>query len=150
MEVLAIPIAAFIASVAWIYQRGWERQERRLMRYERLMDLAKYFADSGGENKKEEDIKKSCEYIQKREEFIAEVSRLWISAPPDVVRAGEAFLKAVQTGKEAERALGEYVIAMRKDSYIRSVIFPCSCHEPLRASEFTLWKANKGPDKDTQ
>lgn len=38
LEILVIVIGAVVAAFAFLYQRGWERRERRLAKYETVMD----------------------------------------------------------------------------------------------------------------
>lgn len=131
MELWGIAIAAAIASVAWLYQRAWERQERRVLRYQEVLDRLPFFTE-GGLNP------------EKQNEAVAELHRLWLSAPDDVVRAGEHFLDAVE-GKipDAEKALGEYVLAMRRDASLRSSIIPRFWQTDISSEQFRLRSAKR-------
>jgi hypothetical protein len=38
MDFWGLTVPAIIGAVAWIYQRAWDRQQRRIERYETILD----------------------------------------------------------------------------------------------------------------
>ena len=126
MDFWGITFGAAIASATWLYQRAWERQEKRVLRYQEILDRLRYMTE---ENLTPE----------KTNELINEHHRLWLFAPDDVVVAGERFLDAVEgNGSDSTAALGEYVVAMRKDASMGSALFPRFWNTRLLPSGFRL------------
>ena len=137
MNFLGLGLAAVIASAAWLYQRAWERQEKRVERYQKVMDTLVYFTE-----------KRLT--AAKQDEMILEHHRLWLSAPDDVVKTGEKFLDAIEGviyikegGQTKEEILGEYVLAMRRDASIKSALWPRFWQTKLQPIEFRLRSANQ-------
>ena len=127
MEVFGIAVAAVIASAAWLYQRAWERQAQRILRYQEVLDRLPAFTEGNLD-------------IEQRNEMITELRRLWLSAPDDVVRSGEKLLDLIEgryTDPE-QVALGECVLAMRRDATMASALWPRFWGTRLQAKEFRL------------
>lgn len=135
MEFLGLVLTATIAAAAWLYQRAWERQEKRVARYQEVMNRLPSFIVG---NLNQDGL----------DEVIAEHRRLWLSAPDDVIIAGENFLDAVE-GRPLKNeispdvALGEYVLAMRRDASMKSAILPRFWKTKLEAKEFRLRSASR-------
>lgn len=135
MEFWGLAVGAAIASAAWLYQRAWERQEKRIARYQEVVDRLPYFTVANLS-------------ADKIDAMISEHRRLWISAPDDVIISGEKFLDAVEgrsdsggTKGNSESALGEYVLAMRRDGSMRSALFPRFWPTKIKAKDFRLRSA---------
>jgi hypothetical protein len=133
MEFLGIVIGAAIASAAWLYQRAWERQERRVLRYQEILDRLDAFTPSGLSNDEMNNV-------------VIELRRLWLTAPDDVVVAGERFLDIAEgiDTDPSQAALGQCVIAMRRDATLSSAILPRFWKTSLTSQQFRLRRANKG------
>jgi hypothetical protein len=130
MESLGILVGALIASATWLYQLASQRQEKRVDRYAQVMSRLCFF---------------TTQQLQPREinKMIAEHHRLWLFAPDDVVRAGEHFLDTVQgNASDAQQALNDYVLAMRRDASLTSALFPRFWKTNLKAEEFHLRSAS--------
>lgn len=131
MEILGIVAAAAIAAVAWLYQKAWERQERRVARYEAVMNrlpaLSAQHRDPVGIN-----------------HVISIYHELWISGPDEVVKAFRHFLDITgdeQFGQTEPQviagALADLVIAMRTDASFANAILP-GRRTKLTASDFSF------------
>ncbi len=112
----ALTVPAAIGAVAWLYQKTWERHERRLKQYEEIVDELPAFT-VGGLNQ------------DRIDKAIMIYRRLWLLGPDEVVRAFEAFIKTVENGasssdEEKELALGRFVIAMRRDATFTAALIP--------------------------
>lgn len=127
MEVLGLIAAALVASAAWLYQRAWERQERRIARYQEFVDRLPAFTSEKADNKRVD-------------EAIAEVRRLWLSAPDDVIRSAERLIDFAQGERiySQQKVVGDCMIAMRKDATMMSALFPRFWRSRLSASDFRL------------
>lgn len=127
--ILGAAFAAVIASVAWVYQRAWERHEKRVIRYNEVMDRLLAFTHEGRDP-------------QRQNELIAEHHRLWLFASDDVIRAGERFLDGAE-GKlvDPDRAMTEYALAMRRDSTLKAALIPRFWTTKLRPDDFRLRSA---------
>ena len=70
MDFWGVAVGALIGSAAWIYQRVWEHQEKRVLRYRELVDRLPAFTVTGLDPKL-------------MDEAMMECRRLWLSAPDD-------------------------------------------------------------------
>ena len=126
MDFWGVAIGAGIASAAWLYQRAWERQEKRIARYQEVMDRLKWFT-----------VNRLSP--NKLNEMIDEHHRLWLFAPDYVIDAGEKFLDSVEgLGGSPETSLSEYVLAMRRDSTLGSALWPRFWRTRISPSAFRL------------
>lgn len=128
LEWLAITLPLFGASLAWLYEKAWERQERRVSRYEAMTALLPGFTTSGISS-------------QAINQFLAEQRRLWLFAPDDVIRALDRFVDRVEgTSHDGspEEALGRLVLAMRRDASFRGAIFPRFFSTSVDGSHFRI------------
>ena len=62
-----------------------------------------------------------------RLEFLNQLNVAWLYCPDDIVKKGYAFLdtvhaKAIHTESEKEAAMGEFVVALRKDLLSRKLV----------------------------
>lgn len=129
MDFWGITFGAAIASAAWLYQRAWERQEKRVLRYQEILDRLMYLTEGNLTP-------------AKQNELILEMQRLWLFAPDDVVLTGERFMNAVVgDGNDKEAALREYILVMRKDASMRSALVPNFWKTYLPSSAFQLRSA---------
>ena len=134
--VLAVPLTA--GAVAWFYQKTMERQERRIARYERIMELAnsmlRVARDPDG-----------------MDQILTEIRKLWLSAPKEIVEASTRFREATDTGKtsdEVEAAFLAFVQAMRRDCTIGAALMPRLGGSGLRARDVKLmvaWRDGTAP-----
>ena len=133
-DIWVITLPATVAALAWLYQKTWERHERRLAQYESIVDELPAFT-----------------VLQKDEDRIDRAlsvhRRLWLIAPDDVVRAFEAFMDATRAGSSEEQraiALGKFVISMRRDASFLSALVP-RFRTTLRPEDFKMRLAIRTP-----
>jgi hypothetical protein len=113
-EIGSLVLPAMIGATAWLYQKTWERHERRVKQYEAIMDELPAFTVE----------RHDADRIDKA---ISISRHLWLLGPDDVVMALEAFMKAIEGGSNEEeraRLLGSLVIAMRRDATFLRALFP--------------------------
>jgi len=126
-------VGAVIAWVAneFIKQRS-EQYQRKEKKYQELLIALKGFYISS-------DPSRSREQKQK---FLDQLDQCWLYCPDDVIRKGYAFLMTVHTSitqsdELKERALGEFILSIRKDLYSRSLFRKTS----LKPEEFKILSA---------
>ncbi len=114
LQILALTIPVAIGAIAWLYQKAWERQADRMKRYEEIIDRLPGFTV--------EDLD-----FKAIDAALSELRRLWIFGPDEAVRAGNAFVATIEKGPQPdhvkERALAEFILAMRRDASIWSALF---------------------------
>jgi hypothetical protein len=129
----ALTFPAIIGAVAWLYQKTWERHERRLKQYEAILDELPAFTTASLDP-------------ERIDKVISVYRHLWLLGPDYVVRAFENFLNAVEEQSSSdstrELALGNFVVAMRRDAGFLSAIIP-RFRTSLRADEFRLKSASR-------
>jgi hypothetical protein len=114
IDLWALTVPAAIGAVAWLYQKAWERHERRLKQYEEILDLLPGFVEGGIDP-------------TKINSAIAIGRRLWLVGPDNVVRAFDAFTSSIESsaGHDAsQEALGKLVLAMRRDVSVAATLVP--------------------------
>jgi hypothetical protein len=115
LPLLGAIFAWFWTIFAWFWNEQWKRAAdeyvRKEKQYEALVDsLAGFY-------------KRATELPEDRElkgRFLQELNKCWLYCPDEVIKKAYAFLATVQTGKvhtdaEKERALGEFMVAIRRD-----------------------------------
>lgn len=121
-----LPLAG--AALAWFLnersKRAAEEYERKEKKYAALIDALQGFYVSGGGQDKGRELKA---------QFLLELNKCWLYCPDDVIRSAYAFLENVHTGSQSsgednERAVGELMVAIRKDLLSR---------KPVRATTMT-------------
>lgn len=133
MEILSVTIAAVIASIAWLYQKAWERQERRVDRYRKIIDRLPAFTEG---NLDPTEINNA----------IKEVHRLWLFAPDPVVEASERILDIAEgSAKKDQNVVGECIIAMRRDASFSAALIPRFWTTRLTPNRFKIRSANRTP-----
>ncbi|MBR0910806.1 hypothetical protein [Bradyrhizobium japonicum] len=133
-SLIPIFLSTIVAAAAWLYQKAWERIERRARLYEEIIDNLPGFADGGLDP-------------AKINAAIASTRRLWIFAPDDVVRALHEFFDCIENHKghdAAAAALGRLVLEMRKDTSLWNVL-QTGRKSGLSPSEFRLRSARIAP-----
>lgn len=109
-----LPLAGGV--VAWLAnehrKRVWEEYKRKEEKYVALLSALKgFYISANAETGK-----------QHKQRFLDELDACWLYCPDNVIRKGYAFLSSVHTGQkqsheEKERALGEFVLAIRHDLF---------------------------------
>lgn len=131
----ALTMPAAIGAIAWLYQKTWERHERRMKQYEGILDELPAFTVGGLDP-------------DRIDRAIAIHRHLWLLGPDGVVRAFENFMRTVEgsggSDEERELALGRFVIAMRKDATFFSALVP-RFRTTLQPKEFKLKSATRSP-----
>ncbi len=132
-DVFALAIPAAIGAVAWLYQKAWERLERRVKQYEEIIDALPGFVEGGLD-------------LNKINLALGLSRRLWILAPDSVVQALDRFFDSIENSKGPEAAglaLGELILEMRKNATFWAVFFP-RVRTRLKPSDFKI-KSAKTP-----
>ena len=114
----AIPAAGAI--IAWFVNERrkvrWEQYQRKEERYKELLNYLKgFYAHSRNTDMKAK--------------FVDQVHLCWLYAPDEVIRCANAFLDTfmasripLATDEEKKNALGEFILAIRKDMLNRRLI----------------------------
>ena len=107
-------VPGVIAILIWLgdrrNDRKWEQYKRKEDRYIALVGSLKGFYTST-----------DPEIARKhKEEFIQQLNVCWLYCPDAIIEAGYYFLDQVSTGasksnEEKDRALGQFIVLMRKD-----------------------------------
>lgn len=133
---LVITILGWIGAIwAWIIN---ERRKRRADQYQRkeasyrelLRSLIGFY--------------KNAENAEiKREEFLNQLNLAWLYCPDEIIRKGYAFIDTVHTDnisadKDKEKALGEFVAAIRNDLISRKLVSQTS----LTSKDFRILLVN--------
>ncbi|NYB25861.1 MAG: hypothetical protein HVN34_00795 [Methanobacteriaceae archaeon] len=77
--------------------------------------------------------------VEKQLEFLNETNLIWLYSPDDVIKKVNKFLKAYMEHSDAEKALGELMIAIRKDLIKNELLN----YTELTSDEFNLIVPNK-------
>lgn len=120
VDFLKIALPAGGAILAWFLNERskvrLEQLQRKEERYKELLRCLKGFYAGRQDN----DLKS---------QFIDQVKLCWLYAPDDVVRKANAFFAAIHTERqpqstdaEKERALAEFILAIRKDMLGRRLV----------------------------
>ena len=129
---LAIP--ATIGAVTWLYQKTWERHERRLKQYEEIIDHLPAFTAANLDP-------------DRIDRILGVARRLWVIGPDEVVWAFDAFIESVSAGQTMpdnvkQEALANLVLAMRKDATFASALVP-RFRTRLRSADIKLNSATR-------
>ncbi len=117
MEVTILVIGLLSAGLGWLYQKAWERQERRVKKYQKIVSLLTGFMEDSRDSNKVNDV-------------YSEIRKLWIYGPNDVVKLGQEYVDLTCmkgndfSAKKTEEAMAKFVIAMRRDSSFWFSVFP--------------------------
>src|SRR5262245_48811441 len=106
-DLWALAVTAGIGVVAWLYQQAWDRRQLRLDRYQAFVDRLPGFTIANRD-------------AAKMDEAYAELRRLWLFAPGDVIKAANSFIEAAEKGEPMRIALAKLVLAMRCDVSFRA------------------------------
>ena len=131
-EFWGLIIASAIGALAWIYQRAWDRQQLRIERYQAIIDLLSGFTQD----------RLSPDEI---DEAMREISRLWLFAPDNVIKAGNAFIEAVEKGETKRVTLAKFLLALRRDSSFTAAVVPRFFRNKLEPSDVLEIKTAKPP-----
>jgi hypothetical protein len=114
-EILVLAITGIFGVVAWLYQTALTRQTQRAEYYAAIIDnLTGFLVGASGDADKIRKMKLAA---------VVAARHLWLIAPPRVVAAGNAFFEAARGGgDEAEIALKTFILEMRKDASLLSVM----------------------------
>ena len=133
MDYLKFFIPLVGAVLAWVAnewrKRGWEEYQRKEDRYQELIKSLKgfYLTSWSPEESKAH-----------KNHFIDQLNLCWMYCPDDVIRKAYAFIDSVHTGQAStdekkEKALGELMLAIRKDLIDRKVLSKTTLkHEDFR------------------
>ena len=136
VDFLKFSLPLFGATVAWFInewrKRVWEQYQRKEASYKELIRCLQGFYiginDSG----------------KLTSEFLNQLNQCWLYCPDEVIQKAYLFLETVHAQnigmeKDKEAAMGEFVIAIRKDLLSRKLVRSTS----LNAEEFKHLKINR-------
>jgi hypothetical protein len=114
----AIPAAGAI--IAWFVNERrkvrWEQYQRKEERYKELLHCLKGFYVHS-------------QNTDMKAKFIDQVNLCWLYAPDEVIRRANTFLETIMTSRiplakneEKEKALGEFILAIREDMLSRRLV----------------------------
>jgi hypothetical protein len=118
-DFLKFALPLFGATVAWLInecrKRIWEQYQRKETSYKELIRcLQGFYIGINDANKL-------------KAEFINQLNQCWLYCPDDVIQRAYLFLdtihpKNIETDEVKEKAMGEFVIAIRKDLLSRKLV----------------------------
>jgi hypothetical protein len=138
IDALKFSVPLIGAAVAWLWnerrRRIADEYERKEQRYTSLVEAADGFyvhmsnADAGR---------------QLKAQFLSEIKKCWLYCPDEVIRAAYLILDLAKTGANSTdeqrlKAMGEFMVAIRKDLLARRPVRKTS----LVASDFRHFKIN--------
>jgi len=120
-DFLKIFIPLVGAIIAWFAnewrKRGWEEYQRKEGKYQVLLKSLKGFYTSA--SPEEAKVLKQA--------FLEQLDLCWLYCPDEVIKKAYVFLSCVHTNirctdEEKEKALGDLVLAIRKDLLSRKIV----------------------------
>lgn len=105
--VFPLLIAIFVWNLDSINRLKWEQYQRKENNYKELIKAVRGFYISTSD-------------VELKQKFIEQINLSWLYAPDEVIMKAYKFLETVHTGqistdKEKEKALGDFVLSIRKD-----------------------------------
>lgn len=117
-----IPIVGAI--ITWVAnerrKRKWEEYQRKEAKYQALLKSLKGFYTSPSPEEAEE-----AKVL--KQAFLEQLDLCWLYCPDELIKKAYVFLSCVHTSirctdEEKEKALGELVLAIRKDLLSRKIV----------------------------
>jgi len=113
-------------------KRVWEQYQRKEENYNELVLCLKGFYVG------------ATDAIEIKAEFLNQLNRCWLYCPDDIIKKGYVFLDTVHTNKQSsdkikEKALGDFITAIRKDLLSRKLVRKTS----LSSDDFRHLKVTK-------
>jgi hypothetical protein len=132
MEGWSIVIGAVIGSLAWLYQKAWERRAQRAVIYEKIV---RYLPS----------VTVQRLDLEKLDEMLEEGRVLWLHAPDDVVLAFQAWTVSVQNGDadHEPRLKDEFLMKMRRDLTFHSAVIPRFWKTAMGTGDFPVLHARR-------
>lgn len=125
-------LGALIGSVAWLYQKAWERRSQRAAVYEKIVRLlpSVTLAELDPKN---------------LDQMLEEGRVLWLHAPDDVVLAFQAWMTAIKNGDvlNEPRLKDKFLARMRTDLTFRSAVIPRFWKTAMGVGDFPVLHARK-------
>jgi hypothetical protein len=122
--------AAFIGSIAWLYQRAWERATLRIELYQEILDSLEGFFEGSHD----------AEKIN----YAIRISRkLWLEAPDEIVRAINDFFEAIKNSGDTHDKFAHMVLLMRKNSSVWDALIPRSQKSLLNTNDIKFHSATR-------
>ena len=123
--------AAALGSVAWLYQRAWERATNRINLYQEIIgNLEGFFAGTYN--------------AEKIDQAAFSSRKLWLEGPDEVVRSINAFFYSVENGKDdKEDRFKQLVLLMRKNSSVWHALIPAWGKSTLKAEDIIFHTATR-------
>lgn len=128
----SIVIGAAIASLAWLYQKAWERRTQRAVIYEKIV---RYLPSVTVERLD----------LEKLDELLEEGRVLWLHAPDDVVLAFQKWMAAIQAdeGQQEPVLKDKFLAQMRRDLTFRAALMPRFWSSRMSVGDFPVMHARK-------
>lgn len=132
MEGWSIVLGAVIGSLAWLYQKAWERRTLRAAIYEKIVRQLPSVTVEG----------LNAEGLN---EMLEEGRVLWLHAPDKVVLAFQKWMAAIQmSNAQHEPALkDEFLAQMRRDLTFQSALIPGFWTTRMSVGDFPVLHARK-------
>ncbi|MBP8276403.1 MAG: hypothetical protein KAX55_05885 [Propionivibrio sp.] len=129
----SIVLGALIGSVAWLYQKAWERRSQRAALYEKIVRLLPA-------------VTLERRNPQQLDQMLEEGRVLWLHAPDDVVRAFQAWMAAIQNADAVNepRLKDTFLAQMRRDLTFQSALIPRFWTTRMGVGDFPVLHARKG------
>jgi hypothetical protein len=107
-------IAIFVWSLNESTKLEWAQYTRKEESYRNLLESSRGFYSSTLD-------------AELRNKFLNELNKCWLYAPDEVIKKGYVFLASVHKGsgktkEEQQRAMGEFVVAIRNDLLSREIV----------------------------
>ncbi len=135
-DFLQISLPVVGAIIAWFAnewrKRLWEEYQRKEEKYKALLESLEGFYTSVDPS----------EANKLRQAFLNHLNLCWLYCPDNVIKKAYEFLSCVHTDgrctdDQKEKALGEFVLAIRKDLLSRKIVKKTS----LKSSDFKIYKS---------
>jgi hypothetical protein len=128
IDLLKFAIPLLGAAIAWLWNERWRRltdeYQRKEQKYTSLIEAAEgFYAQASG----------TPEGKNLKTQFLLELKKCWLYCPDDVIKSANRWLDLMHEGagstNEARKAaLGEFMVAVRKDLLSR---------KPVRRTDLT-------------
>ena len=128
----SIVVGAFIGSVAWLYQKAWERRTQRAAIYEKIIRFLPAITLQRLDP-------------EKLDQMLEEGRVLWLHAPDEVVLAFQAWMAAIQNSDvlNEPRLKDEFLARMRKDLTFRAALIPRFWKSSMGVGDFPVLHARR-------
>ena len=124
--------SALIGSVAWLYQKAWERRSQRAVIYEKIVRLLP-------------SVTQERLNPQKLDQMLEEGRVLWLHAPDDVVLAFQAWMNAIQHAEASHESClrAGFLMRRRRALTLRAAVVPRFWSTRMGVGDFPVMHARR-------